>query len=112
MIHHISDTIFCCSQVAGSATNFSLPVTQVRQMATYSMSFRMEITRALSLQQRLALVVLPNPGSNKRSAFSSRFTEGRTGCAECAVEVETQEAVEMVSELVSVGCWRCANGFE
>lgn len=55
------DTQFCCCEIAGSATVFTLPVLQVKQLARESMAFRLEITRSLAREIVLESVADQRP---------------------------------------------------
>lgn len=57
------DTQFCCCEIAGSATVFTLPVTQVKRLARESEEFRMEITRSLAREIVLESVADQRPYS-------------------------------------------------
>lgn len=60
------DTEFCCCEIAGSATVFTLPVAQVRQLAKESEEFKMEITKSLAREIVLESVADQRPYSLSR----------------------------------------------
>lgn len=55
------DTQFCCCEIAGKATVFTLPVAQVRQLAKESEAFKLEITRSLAREIVLESVADQRP---------------------------------------------------
>lgn len=55
------DTQFCCCEIAGSATVFTLPVNQVKRLAQESPEFRLEITRSLAREIVLESVADQRP---------------------------------------------------
>lgn len=107
----ISDTIFCCSEVAGSATIFSLPVTQVRQLASNSTSFRMEITRALARE-----IVLESVGDQRPYALSHFVESVSTGLDENTVVGRAFRVLERLPYMTVLaleageGAGRCVQG--
>lgn len=57
----IVDIQFCCCEVAGSATVFTLPIAQVRNLAKESEEFRLEVTKALAREIVLESVADQRP---------------------------------------------------
>lgn len=59
------DTQFCCCEIAGKATVFTLPVAQVRHLARESEAFKLEITRSLARE-----IVLESVGDQRPYALA------------------------------------------
>lgn len=59
------DTQFCCCEIAGTATVFSLPVAHVQKLAAESETFRTEITKSLARE-----IVLESVGDQRPYSLS------------------------------------------
>lgn len=70
----VIETQFCCCEIAGSATVFSLPVAQVQELAAESEAFRAEITRSLAREIVLESVADQRPYS--LSHFVDSISDG------------------------------------